>query len=324
MLTVTSRGVPEAFIKSIVESLNKHLGTVQIGSSKLAAKSDIHIEIDFDSSKSKLLGDFNVLILAEPKTVIPSQYKKSVLNKFNLVIPISKIRANQVGCDDWAPIPYDFGIKNYNEDFRIEKVVMINSAKFSANKNSLYGLRRKVSKRLNHLNIGYKLIGDNWHMKKSKEFRERIWGVRKEVSAGNFPDLEEAFSNFFYKYPEYCGRVDDKFAELSKYKYALVIENEADYISEKLFDAICAGCVPVYIGYDLSSFKKLSNCAIEIEPSVDKIINFFKADETELYKEKKDYIDNFQNYVTEIDIFSLENSSDKISKIIAKNYQINR
>ena len=203
------------------------------------------------------------------------------------MIPISKIRANQVGCDDWVPFPYNFNPKNYNENLQIEKVVMINSAKFSANKNSLYGLRREISGQFHLLDIGYKLIGDNWHMKKTKELRERIWAVRKEVSAGNLPDFKEAFSKFFYRYPEYCGRVDDKFVELSKYKYALIIENEADYISEKLFDAISAGCVPVYIGYDLSTFKKIALCTIEIEPNVDKIIDFFNADNTSLYKEKK-------------------------------------
>ena len=60
VLTVTSRGVPETFIKSIVKSLNKDLGAAQIISNELVAKSDIHIEIDFDRSKSKLLGDYNV------------------------------------------------------------------------------------------------------------------------------------------------------------------------------------------------------------------------------------------------------------------------
>jgi len=321
MLTVTSRGVPETLINSIVDSLNKDLGVAQIVTQSLLVKSDIHIEMDYDNSNNILLGDFNILILAEPKTVIPSQYRKSILNKFNLVIPISEIRANKIGCGDWAPLPYDFKLKGFNEILRLEKVVMINSAKFSANKSSLYGLRRKVSKRLNILNIGYKLVGDNWHMPKRKELQERIWAVRKEISAGNFPDFKEAFSNIFYRYPEYIGRVDDKFLELSKYKYALIIENEADYLSEKLFDAISAGCVPIYIGYNLSSFEKLSRCVIEIEPNVDEIINFFEGDKDALYKEKKDYIDNFENYINEINIFSLKSSAGKISKIIAKSFR---
>lgn len=320
MLTITHRGVPETFIQQIVKSLNKDIGEAKLVKQNPMASSDINIDLDFADTKNQLVGKFNVLILAEPQSVIPWQYMKSVLRRFDLVIPISQVRANRIGSKNWAPLPYDFKVNRFSENSRIEKVVMINSAKFSANKNSLYALRRNVSKQLSLLNIGYKLVGDNWKMSKRKEMRERIWAVRKEISAGNFPDFHEAFSNFFYRYPEHVGRVDDKFTELSKYQYALVIENETDYLSEKLFDAISAGCVPVYIGYNLNSFEKLSNCVIQIEPDVTKIIDFFKTNNTKLYKEKKDYIDNPENYSSDLNIFSLDSSSKKISKIIADNF----
>jgi len=321
MLKVTSRGVPETFLKLITESLSEYLGPINLVDQNFTIESDIHIELDFDNLKSRLIGKFNVLILSEPSTVVPGQYRKSVLNRFDLVIPAGQIRANKLGIKSWAPNPYNFKIQKINNELRTEELVMINAAKFSANKNSLYGLRRSVSKELNLRNIGYKLVGENWRMPKTKELRERIWAVRKEVGAGNFPHLIEAFSNFFYNYPEYIGRVDNKINELTKYKYALIIENEADYISEKLFDAICAGCVPVYIGHDLSSFKKLSRCVIQIEPKVNEIINFFMKDNNSLYKEKKDYIDNLDNYLSDINIFSPTRSAKKISGILVANFK---
>jgi len=321
MLKVTSRGVPETFLKLITESLGEYLGPINLVDQNFTIKSDIHIELDFDNLKSRLIGKFNVLILSESSTVVPGQYRKSVLNRFDLVIPAGQIRANKLGIKSWAPNPYNFKIQKINNELRTEEVVMINSAKFSANKNSLYGLSRNVSKELNLRNIGYKLVGENWRMPKTKELRERIWAVRKEVGAGNFPHLTEAFSNFFYNYPEYIGRVDNKINELTKYKYALIIENEADYISEKLFDAICAGCVPVYIGHDLSSFEKLSRCVIQIEPKVNEIINFFMKDNNILYKEKKDYIDNLDNYLSDINIFSPTRSAKKISRILVANFK---
>ena len=324
MLKVTSRGVPETSIKLISESLSEYLGPINLVDQNINIESDIHIELDFDNLKSKLIGKFNVLILSEPSTVVPGQYRKSVLNRFDLVIPAGQSRANKLGIKSWAPNPYNFELQNNNNELRTEEVVMINAAKFSANKNSLYGLRRNVSKELNLRNIGYKLVGENWRMPKTKELRERIWAVRKEVGAGNFPHLTEAFSNFFYSYPEYIGRIDDKINELKKYRYALIIENEADYISEKLFDAICAGCVPVYIGHDLSDFEKLSRCVIQIEPEVNEIINFFTKDNKDLYKEKKDYIDNLDNYISDINIFSPTSSAKKISKIIVANLKNNK
>ena len=44
--------------------------------------------------------------------------------------------------------------------------------------------------------------------------------------------------------------VDDKFDEMSKYKYAVIIENGQykDYWTEKLADCILAGCYPIYCG----------------------------------------------------------------------------
>jgi hypothetical protein len=46
--------------------------------------------------------------------------------------------------------------------------------------------------------------------------------------------------------------VDDKFEFTSQYAVALVIENESTYVSEKLLEAIQAGCIPVYVGPEIS------------------------------------------------------------------------
>lgn len=53
------------------------------------------------------------------------------------------------------------------------------------------------------------------------------------------------------KYPSYKGPVDLKLPVMRRYKFAVCYENARDipgYITEKLFDALFAGCVPVYWG----------------------------------------------------------------------------
>ena len=70
-----------------------------------------------------------------------------------------------------------------------------------------------------------------------------------------------------------------------------------------------------------SSFEKLSRCVIQIEPKVNEIINFFMKDNNILYKEKKDYIDNLDNYLSDINIFSPASSAKKISEILAINFK---
>jgi hypothetical protein len=134
--------------------------------------------------------------------------------------------------------------------------------------------------------------------------------------------LSEAFSHFFYKYPEYIGRVDDKFNAFSKYKYALIIENEADYVSEKLFDAIAAGCVPIYVGPNLSRYKNLAKCVMAFEPSVNLILDYFKSGDKTLFLEKKQFIDNQENYLGDIQYFSSEFNSMKVARLIFENIKI--
>jgi hypothetical protein len=300
---------------TIVKSL-PNWESIDLIPSNTISRSDIHIEIDYDKKDSRLICIFNILILWEPATVVPWQYTNPIIEKFNLVIAMGEAKGSNLETDNWAHHPYEFKTFLCDEKLRKREAVMINSAKFSANSNSLYGFRRKVSRGLSELDIDYVLIGDNWHMSKFKEFRERVWALRKELLAGNRPNIKEVYSDFFYKYPEYTGRVDDKIDELSKYKYAIVIENEADFVSEKLFDAIAAKCVPIYVGPNLKKYKNLSKCIIPFESNLTEIVNFFKSNNDKLYSEKKSYIDNSDHYIDDLNEFSFENTSKKIATIV--------
>lgn len=46
------------------------------------------------------------------------------------------------------------------------------------------------------------------------------------------------------------GACDDKAAVLARFEFALAFENTAcpGYVTEKIFDAMCAGCIPIYRG----------------------------------------------------------------------------
>jgi hypothetical protein len=70
------------------------------------------------------------------------------------------------------------------------------------------------------------------------------------------------------------GPVEDKHAILKQSKFNLVIENAPETISEKLFDALIAGTVPIYLGPKLSDFKLPNGLAIEYDGNVHKINKF--------------------------------------------------
>lgn len=53
------------------------------------------------------------------------------------------------------------------------------------------------------------------------------------------------------RFPSYRGTIDKKLPVLSRYKYSICYENARDipgYITEKIFDCLFAGCIPVYWG----------------------------------------------------------------------------
>jgi hypothetical protein len=65
-------------------------------------------------------------------------------------------------------------------------------------------------------------------------------------------DLFGKFSKLSAAIPSYRGQCISKWKIISQYKYSLVIENSTDdyYISEKIFDALICGCMPIYYGSD--------------------------------------------------------------------------
>lgn len=75
----------------------------------------------------------------------------------------------------------------------------------------------------------------------------------ESFSAANpFFDLFGKFSKLTAAIPSYRGQCIFKWKTVRQYKYSLVIENSTDdyYISEKIFDALICGSMPIYHGSD--------------------------------------------------------------------------
>ena len=63
-------------------------------------------------------------------------------------------------------------------------------------------------------------------------------------------DIYGRYSKTIYSLPAYRGYAASKYQTLSQYRYNLAIENSVEdwYISEKIFDALLCGCMPIYYG----------------------------------------------------------------------------
>jgi hypothetical protein len=275
-------------------------------------ESDIHFFFDYPVSRPLLPGKFNVLVLLEPEVVYPFQYKSKILSKFDLIIPVGEYRAKRLNLSEFIQFPVTFIKPVKISKNRYLDFIILNANKFSANKRSNYKFRRKISRYIYESKKSYALYGKDWKMSKIKEFRERIWAIRKEVLCKRVPNLMEAFSDYFYKYPEFKGSPDLKQEVLTKAKFAIIIENESDYVSEKIFDAILSGCVPIYVGPSLSNFEILSSCCFQIDGNVKNFENLFSELTQEAYLNKYNSVFKILNNPMLLKEFTLEYNIDRL------------
>ena len=223
------------------------------------------------------------LVLWEPQIVEKERYSKKVLEQYGIIYAPSPIWAKHVSGKSFNwPQDKVMAIEGESEWLlRDKKFVVIQGNKFLARKGELYSLRRRVIKKLEKR---IDLFGTNWN--KGLAFDWLHWSS----SAINSSPTEISIKSIFgigRSYRNYCGESTNKRETLSKYRYAIVIENSADFVSEKLFDCISAGCIVVYVGPKLEKFniddKKLILSSQSVLDVVKKCSDLMKMNDSEQY-----------------------------------------
>jgi len=131
---------------------------------------------------------------------------------------------------------------------------MINGDKRSAIKGSLYGLRRSVIRESQHRGMPLAVFGPGWDASAQARLTSGARAAARALASGTPPRLVEAFGGLAHRPFSWMGTVDDKQEAFASAPVAIVIENSADYVSEKLVDAIRGGAAPIYVGPPLSQF----------------------------------------------------------------------
>ncbi|MBI3240809.1 MAG: hypothetical protein HYZ49_00745 [Chloroflexi bacterium] len=111
-------------------------------------------------------------------------------------------------------------------------LVNISMNKFSRHPRELYSARRATIR--------------HFEQRRSDDFD--LYGVDWDRPAGPFQRL---FPFIYRPYPSYRGVIQHKWDILPKYRFSLCYENvygEPGWITEKIFDSMRAGCVPIYWG----------------------------------------------------------------------------
>lgn len=212
----------------------------------------------------------SALIVLEPRVTSPMMYSTRRLRRYGIRYAASPLWAQSTAAsafpwpqelEPWPPstTPSDYA------------ATMIIGDKRSAVTGSLYGLRRQVIGEFARSRQPLAVFGPGWNAPVRERFISGSKACVKAMIGGLPPLLGEAFGSLGERPEHWLGCVDDKSTAFAVAPVSIVIENSADYVSEKLVDAIRGGVVPIYIGPKLDAFGFPPDIAIECLPSASAI-----------------------------------------------------
>lgn len=231
------------------------------------------------------------LIRLEPKSVYPSQYRKSINKRYLRIITPGAVADSDDGSIEYG-WPYQYhanpsypsvvdidlfdAIKQIGAlDFNGWKSRDILLSLVAANKVSPidhenYSIRRKVASEISPDVL--KVYGLLWTDSLFIQMKHRLSVALFSLRQGIIPNPVSIFGSLFKKYPAVVGPTSDKHLILRNSKFSLVIENSNFYASEKLFDALLNQTIPIYVGPSLRSLGLPNNIAIETNGTSQEIL----------------------------------------------------
>lgn len=264
--------------------LMMHLG----GVNSTNTSGGFYVALEHDPEKLRKISTHiprakRMLVVFEPKSVNPAQHTSRIRNKYgSIVITSEGHRMSQ------SDILWDYGVlpgpeivsetirrnraRIGNREFEIG---LINENKFSTNRDEAYTLRQRLIEKLGKTEYKIAVAGANWEKGLIWYAAKQTYAALLQLRGGHLPRISKIrfpFSRADRRRITFLGRVDTQVGFLSRCSYSLVIENEATYVTEKLFNALLAGSLPLYIGPDLKKYAIPTSVASNLnEPFVESI-----------------------------------------------------
>lgn len=211
-------------------------------------------------------------------------------------------------------IPSDFKV---NLEEKRKFCVTISSQKYSTNRLALYKERTAVVRWFEREHPDqFDLYGQRWDR---RYFSGHLW--RLNIFLARF---YQKYPNRFKAnvFPSFRGPVPRKNATMRAYKFAIVYENAVvpGYLTEKIFDAFFAGCVPIYRGApDVLDYLPPETFIDDRKfASYEEMYRFISGMSQREYLNRIAAIEEFVNG-PKIRLFSAENFIEIFTKNILKN-----
>ena len=238
---------------------------------KLAERPEILINLNHKllSNYLKLLSTKKanrILVLFEARVNSPINFNRIIRRFYGRIFSPSPLWCRDGNCVifNWPQTDFTEVSILEKRDSRKSSVVMIAADRYSSVKGELYTLRRSLA-HTDSFNID--VFGRNWNQALLKKRISYIKSLVKQLIAGNLSLAVPKMMSKSIEKKRFLGYTQNKFETYAQYKYALVIENSADYFSEKLIDAIIGGTIPIYVGAKLSDFGIPEDVAFQAEAS---------------------------------------------------------
>jgi alpha(1,3/1,4) fucosyltransferase len=265
--------------------------------SKIALRSaDAIVFIDYPDHNDSLVKDMYesklplYLMLFESVLVNTVKKNESCLDRFNKIFTYNDAWVDN---NRFVKINYSFEPKISDKyiNFKHKKLcAVIAGNKYSSHPSESYSRRKKDIRWFEQNKQGeLDLYGFGW---------DRInFGSKLPFRILNRFNISPKIIG--KSYPSYKGSIKRKRPILEKYKFSLCYENVKDvpgYITEKIFDSMFAGCIPIYLGANNIQDHIPQNCYIDRRnyKSMKSLYDFIASvNEDEFYK----YTANIRNFI---------------------------
>lgn len=157
-------------------------------------------------------------------------------------------------------------------------------------------------------------------------FGKELYSERRKIiefaERNHISDFRFFGSNWgkpYSEYSNYGGVAEDKAQAAKSYKFMFCLENEFDMnggVSEKIFDALSLGKVPIYYGASNISSYVPKQCFIDYGSfsNLDECFRYIKEMSDEMYYS---YIENIRNFMSDQNVVERYNAADFAYKIDA-------
>ena len=225
-----------------------------------------------------------VLIRLEPPAIFPRQYSKFIESMYgkiytpgsilNLEVPdqilgwvyrydanpVEPIKELQLESNSIEQINPSDLIRNWkNRDIPIS---MVAANKVSPVSGQNYGIRREIARQLDS-NLLF-VYGPLWNDSYIRKIRHRAAVAKFALSQKTFPNLFSIYGGLHQKFNTTKGPIPDKHKVMRNSRFCIVVENSNSYFSEKLFDALLDGTIPLFIGPEIKAFFPSPKIGINI------------------------------------------------------------